>query len=181
MCGIFGIYSPRGNATRNRAEAAVARLTHRGPDDQGTWQSVHRKVCLGHSRLGLISLENGHQPALSENRNIVAVVNGEFYGYRALRQRLERQGHRFQLDSDSEIALHLYEQHGLNFVDYLNGEFSLLLWDECQQRLIAVRDRFGVKPLAYTVDHERSVLFASETKALLPEILHRSWDIQSLF
>lgn len=181
MCGILGVFSPAGNASHAQTLAAIERLRHRGPDDQGIWLSPDGRVSLAHRRLSLVALDNGHQPIFNEDRTIVAVVNGEFYGYRAIRQQLLAAGHRFQLECDSEIVVHLYEQFGLDFVHQLRGEFALLLWDQQRNRLLAARDRFGIKPLVYNIDNRRRVMFASEAKALLPELAAPSWDAESFF
>ena len=112
--------------------------------------------------------------------SILAVVNGEFYGYRQIRQQLIAAGHQFCSQVDSEIVVHLYREYGLDFVDHLRGEFSFLLWDGRQQRLIAVRDRFGIKPLVYHQSNEK-ILFASEAKAILPEIENPGWNMEGFF
>ena len=181
MCGIFGIYSPDQTALLSEAVAASGRMVHRGPDGDGAWQSPDRRVCLAHRRLNLVAPNNGHQPVFNENNKVVAVVNGEFYGHREIRKRLESLGHQFQLDSDSEVVVHLYEQHGLDFVNHLNGEFAFLLWDQKLCRLVAVRDRFAIKPLVYTIDNQRNVSFASEAKSLLPQRAENRWDLDSFF
>ena len=108
MCGIFGIYSPEKAANLAQANAAADRIRHRGPDGFGSWQSPDGQVCLAHRRLSLVSIENGQQPIFSEDNQVTAVVNGEFYGHREIRKRLESLGHQFRLDCDSEIAVHLY-------------------------------------------------------------------------
>ena len=181
MCGIFGIYSPEKAANLAQANAAADRIRHRGPDGFGSWQSPDGQVCLAHRRLSLVSIENGQQPIFSEDNQVTAVVNGEFYGHREIRKRLESLGHQFRLDCDSEIAVHLYQQYGLDFVEHLNGEFAFLIWDQKLNRLIAVRDRFGIKPLVYSIDNQRNISFASEAKALLPDRQTNDWDLDSFF
>ncbi len=178
MCGIFGTISLDGTGSIVNAAAAIERLRHRGPDDVGVWQNAIRTVALAQRRLSLVSLDNGHQPIFNEDQSIVAVVNGEFYGHREIRRQLEAEGHRFSLDSDSEIVVHLYERYGEDFVRHLRGEFAILIWDHRRAKLIAVRDRFGVKPLVYTRADDNCT-FASEAKALLPDMPEVSWDVEA--
>ena len=115
------------------------------------------------------------QPLGHARGDLDLVVNGEFYGYKAIRTRLREMGYRFTTDSDSEIALHLYDEYGLDFVSQLRGEFALVLSDRRSGELIAARDRFGIKPLFYTVVNGE-VLFASECKALLALGVPARWD-----
>ncbi len=181
MCGIHGIlslddrYVPEPSALR-----AMAQITrHRGPDDEGAYADA--RIQLGMRRLSIIDLSGGHQPIANENRTVWAVCNGEIYNFRELRSELRAQGHQFSTDSDSEVIVHLYEQHGDDFVTRLNGMFGFALWDVTRQRLLLGRDRLGVKPVYYLEDSRRLV-FASEAKAILrvpgvstelaPEALH---------
>ena len=106
-------------------------------------------------------------------------VNGEFYGYRELRERLRAMGYRFSTESDSEIALHLYQERGMQAATLLRGEFAMVIADERQRAMIAVRDRFGVKPLYYAVVNG-DVFFASEIKALLALGVPAVWDLEGL-
>jgi asparagine synthase (glutamine-hydrolysing) len=123
------------------------------------------KVALGHARLSIIDLSTGDQPIANEDQRIRVIVNGEFYGYEAIQSEVEGRGHRLRTRSDSEIALHLYEDFGLQCVHHLRGEFAIILWDETRRRLIAVRDRFGIEPLFYAW-HDDTLYLASEVKAL---------------
>src|SRR6202008_3179992 len=107
------------------------------------------RVALGHARLSIIDLVTGDQPIASEDELTRIVVNGEFYDYERVQRELEQSGHRLRTRSDSEIALHLYEDLGTQFVHRLRGEFAFVIWDERTRKLFAVRDRFGVKPLFY--------------------------------
>lgn len=167
MCGIFGTFSPNQATSIRIAKKAISQLEHRGPDAVGIWQSPAQYACLAHRRLSMVAPDNGRQPISNEDKNIVAVVNGEFYEHRDIRKRLEQLGHVFKSRCDSEIVVHLYEHYGLDFVDHLNGEFAFLIWDQKLRRMIAVRDRFGIKPLNYHIDAQLNVNFASEAKALL--------------
>ena len=107
------------------------------------------------------------------------VVNGEFYGYREIREDLRARGYRFSTESDSEIAVHLYREHGMQAATLLRGEFAIVIADEHQRQMIAVRDRFGVKPLYYAVVNG-DVFFASEIKALLALGVPAVWDLEGL-
>jgi asparagine synthase (glutamine-hydrolysing) len=104
-------------------------------------------VGLGHARLAIIDLDTGDQPLTNEDEQLHVVVNGEFYDFERIRADLEARGHQFRSGSDSEIVLHLYEEYGAHCVHHLRGEFAFLLWDARRQRLLAARDRFGIKPL----------------------------------
>jgi asparagine synthase (glutamine-hydrolysing) len=149
-----------------RLGAALETLRHRGPDDTGTWVSPNRRWFLGHTRLSIIGLTNGTQPMSDASGDVRMVVNGEFYGYKAIREELRAEGYEFKTDSDSEIALHLYLRDGMNMTRRLRGEFAVLIADRRNDAMLAIRDRFGIKPLFYAL-HEGSVYFASEIKALL--------------
>lgn len=142
--------------------------------------SPDRRTALGHRRLSIVGVENGRQPIASEDETVHVVVNGEFYDYRGIVQDLEGKGHHFRTRSDSEIAVHLYEEYGLDFVHHLRGEFALVLWDERRRRLVAARDRFGIKPLLYAVT-EGAIVIASEAKALFASGVDPEWDCESFF
>ncbi len=162
---------------QSRIERALTALHHRGPDGHGTWVSGDHRFTLGHTRLSIIGLENGEQPIASPDQRIHMVVNGEFYGYRDVRDRLRRDGCRFSTDSDSEIALHLYQRQGMQAVRELRGEFAVVIADEREGALIGLRDRFGIKPLFYAVV-KGEVYFASEIKALLALGVPATWDLE---
>lgn len=139
-------------------------MWHRGPDSEGLW--LDSGVALGMRRLAIIDLSTGDQPVWNEKRSIVAVMNGELYNFRELRKDLEKKGHKFVGNSDTEILPHLYEEYGDDFATELNGMFAIALWDLDEQKLILARDRFGEKPLYYGVFGDK-LLFASEPKVLL--------------
>src|SRR6476660_10552688 len=149
MCGIVAFFSRTPSLTPDLVECATRRLYHRGPDGQRHWLSADRRVALGHARLSIIDLATGDQPIASEDERTRIIVNGEFYDFESIQKELERGGHRLRTRSDSEIALHLYEDLGLHCVHRLRGEFAMVLWDERNRTLVAVRDRFGIKPLFY--------------------------------
>ena len=180
MCGVVAFLSRREPIAEGLVRSAVQRLHHRGPDKQDTWISGDKRVALGHARLSIIDLETGDQPIASEDGRVRIVVNGEFYGYEAIQRELEQGGHRLSTRSDSEIALHLYEDLGVHCLHRLRGEFAFVLWDEANRTLFAARDRFGIKPLFYAV-HNDTIYFASEVKALFAAGVPARWDCESLY
>src|SRR5262245_56790160 len=116
MCGIVAFFSRKDPVSPSVVQAATRRLYHRGPDGQRHWISSAGRVALGHARLSIIDLRTGDQPIASEDGSIHIVVNGEFYGYEEIQRELEQAGHRLRTRSDSEIALHLYEDFGADCV-----------------------------------------------------------------
>ena len=143
-----------------------ATLVHRGPDDEGLFE--RGPVALAARRLSIIDLDHGHQPIANEDGSVVVVQNGEIYNYRELKRELEGSGHRFRTDCDTEVLVHLYEQHGDGFAKRLRGMFAVAVWDGREGRLLLARDRFGIKPLYYRF-HEGELSFASELKAMLEQ------------
>ena len=163
MCGICGIASSNGPADPERLARMSATLVHRGPDGDGTL--TDGPVGLAARRLAIIDLQTGDQPIANEDGTIHVVQNGELYNYRELRAELERAGHRFRTHSDTEVLVHLYEQHGLDFACRLRGMFAAALWDSARRRLVLARDRYGIKPLYYRAS-DTGLEFASELRAL---------------
>jgi asparagine synthase (glutamine-hydrolysing) len=156
----------------------VRALHHRGPDGAGTY--VAGEVALGHARLSIIDLVGGKQPIGNEDGSVQVVFNGEIFNYVELRQDLLRRGHRFATQSDTEVIVHLYEDHGADFVERLNGQFAIALWDGRARRLLLVRDRVGIRPLFYTIADGR-LYFASEIKALFTQPrVERRLDLRAL-
>ena len=180
MCGIAGILTGASHKPPERAELAamIARLHHRGPD--GTGVLVDGAIGLAHARLSIIDLAGGQQPIHNEDRSVQVVFNGEIFNYVELRRELIERGHQFYTQSDTEVIVHLYEEHGERFVDHLNGQFAIALWDTRRQSLLLARDRTGIRPLFYTQAAGR-LIFASEVKALfaLPDV-RRCLDVQAL-
>ena len=169
MCGIAGFFQarPLDERAHGELERMVARLKHRGPDGQSQHVDLGRGLAMGHTRLSVIDLtRSGTQPIVDRERSLVLTVNGEFYDYKTARATLSARGERFETKTDSEIALKLYRRHGLQFVDDLRGEFAFALYDGQADRLILVRDRFGVRPLFYHLRAD-ALYYASEAKALL--------------
>jgi asparagine synthase (glutamine-hydrolysing) len=180
MCGIIAVVDPEGGISERVVHAGAQSLRHRGPDCQRVWLAPHRRAGLGHARLSIIDLETGDQPIASEDERLQLVVNGEFYDFERLRGELERAGHVFRTRSDSEIALHLYEDRGAPSLHQLRGEFAFALWNDRDGQLFAARDRFGIKPL-YWAMHEGVFLLASEIKALAALGVPLRWDPEVLF
>jgi asparagine synthase (glutamine-hydrolysing) len=180
MCGIVAIYSPSGSVSPADLERATRRLEHRGPDGQRQWIAGHGRVGLGHARLSIIDLTTGDQPIASEDGRTHIVANGEFYDFERIQHELELRGHRLRTRSDSEIALHLYEDLGAGCLYQLRGEFAFAIWDEVHQTLFAARDRFGIKPLFYA-RHAGALYLASEVKALFAAGVPARWNQQRVF
>src|SRR5271166_5821024 len=180
MCGIMAMYSAREPISAASLERATLRLDHRGPDGQRTWVSDDRRVGLGHARLSIIDLATGEQPIASEDEGLRIVVNGEFYDFERVQRDLHSRGHRLRTRSDSEIALHLYEDIGTACLRELRGEFAFALWDRFNDTLFAARDRFGIKPLFYA-HHDGTLYLASEVKALLTAGVPARWDRDAFF
>jgi len=180
MCGIVAVYSRREPISAAVLERATRRLYHRGPDGQRQWISPDGKAGLGHARLSIIDLTTGDQPIANEHETVRIIVNGEFYGYEAIQKELERAGHRLRTRSDSEIALHLYEDMGIQCLHRLRGEFALVIWDQANRTMIAARDRFGIKPLFYAF-HNEALYVASEVKALFAAGVPARWDTTSVY
>jgi asparagine synthase (glutamine-hydrolysing) len=181
MCGIFAMVSPRGTANSNTVKKALDRLAHRGPDGRGTWICPDRIAALGHTRLSIIGLESGGQPISNESDDLHLIANGEFYDHDRLTTELTARGHQFRTRSDSEIALHRYEEAGPECLPDLRGEFAFVIWDARKRTLFAARDRFGIKPLFYTELASGDVLIASEVKALFAAGAPAAWDEAGMY
>lgn len=169
MCGIAGFVNVTGRVSEAPARALELMshlLAHRGPDGHDTWLSRTRIAGLAHRRLAIIDVtQNGAQPMHGPNGTVIS-FNGEIYNYIELRSNLADRW-RFRTRSDTESILATYEVYGDDFAQHLRGMFAFALWDERRRRLIAVRDRFGIKPFYYA-SVDGILYFASEAKALLP-------------
>ena len=163
MCGICGIASGDGPPDRDRLDAMSAKLVHRGPDSDGSF--VDERVGIAARRLSIIDLAGSDQPLANEDETVHVVQNGEIYNYRELRRELERAGHSFRSEGDTEVLAHLYEEHGTGFAERLRGMFAVAIWDAQRGRLVLARDRFGIKPLYYRAAGG-GLEFASELRAL---------------
>jgi asparagine synthase (glutamine-hydrolysing) len=166
MCGIAGMAQthPDGSIDSAAIHRMCQAIVHRGPDDEGIF--VKAGVGLGMRRLSIIDIAGGHQPVFNEDKSIWIVFNGEIYNFPELRSELLARGHRFSTHTDTEVIVHLYEEHGADCVKKLRGMFAFALYDERAGRLLLARDRLGIKPLHYALDNG-SLLFASEMRAIL--------------
>ncbi|MFZ5652545.1 MAG: asparagine synthase (glutamine-hydrolyzing) [Bacillota bacterium] len=162
MCGICGF---TGYQDSRVIKNMTSRLYHRGPDEDGFYCDEY--VSLGMRRLSIIDLKTGKQPVYNEEKNVWVIFNGEIYNHKLIRQELQKKGHEFYTHhSDTEVIVHLYEEYGDGFPNYINGMFAIALWDTSKRRLLLVRDRMGVKPLFYTLV-SGNLVFASEIKSIL--------------
>lgn len=173
MCGIAGFTGARmmPDQARTLLASMIGTLAHRGPDGYGF--HVDEDIGLAHARLSIIDLATGDQPIHNPARTVWTVFNGEIFNYVELREALERDGRRFYTQSDTEVIVHLYDRYGEDFVDHLNGQFAIALWDATKKRLVLARDRAGIRPLFYTRDGG-ALWFASEIKALLAAVPSRA-------
>jgi asparagine synthase (glutamine-hydrolysing) len=166
VCGISGLISRDGQPDETRVRRINQAIAHRGPDADRTW--ARGRAVLGHRRLSIIDLSpEAHQPLLNEDGTIGVVVNGEIYNFAELREDLVARGHVFRSHSDSEVVVHLYEEHGVDCVAKLDGMFAFALWDSSRDRLLLARDRSGKKPLVYRRLPGGDLAFASEAHALV--------------
>lgn len=180
MCGICGLVSFAGDEPPERhiLDAMNEALGHRGPDSAGSL--IDGPAGIAMRRLSIIDLPGGDQPISNEDGRIHVVQNGEIYNYRELRRELERRGHKLRTRSDTEVLVHLYEEHGPSFVERLRGMFALALWDSRGGRLMLARDRFGIKPM-YHSSVGGSLAFASELKSLVRQpAFSREVDLDAL-
>ena len=165
MCGITGFVRNDGKPVD---EALLARMNeairHRGPDEDGFY--VNRSVGMAMRRLAIIDLKGGQQPIHNRDRSAWIVFNGEIYNYLELRESLEKLGHTFYTNSDTEAIVHAYDQYGTECPKYLRGMFAFAIWNEREQELFLARDRVGKKPLLYALVNGQ-LIFASEFSALL--------------
>ncbi|KAJ7244939.1 putative asparagine synthase [Mycena rebaudengoi] len=187
MCGLIAALfttdetsrRPSAKDLKSSLEASLDIIKHRGPDSRGTYLSADGRVGLGHVRLSIIDLETGQQPLSDEEGLIHCVVTGEIYDHDRIRAELENEGHSFKTKSDSELIVQLYKRNGFNLLFHLRGEFAFVLYDVKRRLLYIARDRFGIKPLYYTVSEDR-ILFASEMKAFMGMGWKAEWDITSI-
>jgi asparagine synthase (glutamine-hydrolysing) len=183
MCGIAGLLCPACDSMDGQSPAAMVRrmagrLHHRGPDSDGFVD--HPGVSIGMTRLSIIDLETGDPPIANEDGTVWVVFNGEIYNYAERRRHLIAAGHRFKTQTDTEVIVHEYEEHGSACVEYFRGMFSFAIWDAAKNELFLARDRFGIKPL-YVCESRGRLAFASEMKALLElPWVDLAWDADAL-
>ncbi|MGE3910500.1 MAG: asparagine synthase (glutamine-hydrolyzing) [Chloroflexota bacterium] len=172
MCGIAGALDlGAGPGALDTVDPMTACLYHRGPDEDGIYRDEH--VALGSRRLSIVDIAGSTQPIANEDETVWVVFNGQIYNYVELRGDLEKR-HTFRTQGDTETLVHLYEEHGPNFLHLLRGMFVFAIWDTRKRTLLLGRDRFGKKPLHYTTGGQAGgrpdrFLFASEIKALLEQ------------
>ncbi|MGA0846872.1 MAG: asparagine synthetase B, partial [Luteolibacter sp.] len=170
MCGIAGHFStkPLPDHASELLDAQLETIHHRGPDGRGQYLRHEKGIALGHTRLAINDIAGGCQPLHAVDARYVLTSNGEFYDFKRHRSSLMAGGDRFLTKSDSEIAIGLYRKFGLDFTKHLRGEFAFALYDQQEDELLLVRDRFGVRPLFYWVCPERdTIVYGSEAKAVL--------------
>src|ERR1700722_18964116 len=172
LCGIVGFTHKHWAPDSDRIRSATTTLIHRGPDQQGVFQS---SLCsMGATRLKIIDLGSGDQPILSEDGDVAIVFNGEIYNHQELRRELEELGHAFDSQCDTETVLHAFLEWDTDCFARLRGMFAIALWTKSTKRLVLARDRIGIKPL-YFARRGEDLFFGSELKAILihPEMERR--------
>jgi len=174
MCGIAGVLLFEKSCsivTAAYLEKMRDTMIHRGPDDAGIWVSPDQHVGFAHRRLSIIDLSAAAaQPMYNDDESLCLIFNGEIYNHQEIRKQLEGRGHRhWKTDhSDTEVILHAFQEWGIDCVQHFRGMFSFAIWDTRQSKLWLVRDRMGIKPLYYSIHHDK-IIFASEIKALLTD------------
>lgn len=166
MCGIVGFaYNGNRHVEREILEKMNGAIFHRGPDEDGFF--LKENVGLAMRRLAIIDLSGGQQPIFNQDKTKAIVFNGEIYNFQELRADLDRKGHQFYTNSDTEVIIHLYDEYGVDCVQHLRGMFAFAIWDEVEKSLFIARDRVGKKPLLYSYQSNGDLIFGSEFSALL--------------
>jgi len=174
MCGICGkLNLDSKKVTADTIASMCSVITHRGPDDEGIY--LDGSMGMGMRRLSIIDLNTGHQPISNEDATVWTVLNGEIYNYKELTAELVKKGHVFKTKSDTEVIVHLYEEHGSEFVSRLRGMFGLAVWDSKKKELIVARDPLGIKQV-YFLRETDAFLFASEIKSIL-QVLDKKREV----
>ncbi len=166
MCGIAGgtRFKSPSSISNETLIKMLGRIKHRGPDESGIYSSPD--VAIGNVRLSIIDIATGQQPLTNSTSQIWIAFNGEIFNYIELRDELAKKGYRFKTNSDTEVVVLLYEEYGIDFINKLNGQFAISLWDKRTKELILIRDRVGIRPLFYTTKN-KELYFASEIKSLI--------------
>jgi asparagine synthase (glutamine-hydrolysing) len=170
LCGVAGFTKLKFCPGPDRIRSAVQSIVHRGPDQQGVFES--HSVALGAARLKIIDLDSGDQPIFSESGDTIIAFNGEIYNHAELRMELEKRGHRFGTRTDTETVLAAFLEWDVDCFSRLRGMFAIALWTESRKRLVLARDRMGIKPL-YIAEHGADLLFGSELKTIF---VHPEFD-----
>lgn len=167
MCAISAIFAANDSLPIEESIKIMAEIqNHRGPDGKGIYTDLSAGAALGHNRLSIIDLSpNGRQPMFNEDSTVITVFNGEIYNYKDLKNALIKQGHIFRSTSDTEVLVHLYEEHGTEFLHMLNGAYAFVIYDKKKQIMFGARDRVGEKPFIYA-EGSFGVAIASEIPAL---------------
>lgn len=163
MCGIAGVVGPKIDDKEAIIGKMVAKITHRGPDDDGFY--VDKNIAMGMRRLAIIDLETGRQPIATEDGKLVIVFNGEIYNYKELKEGLLEKGHTFKTTSDTEVILKMYEEYGEKMLLRLRGMFVFSIYNTETNEVFIARDFFGIKPLYYLIQDEKVVAYSSEVKS----------------
>ena len=167
MCGIVGYLSGNHEVDEVQFQKSLMTLEHRGPDDSGIFISQDRKIALGHTRLSFLDLSaKGRQPLANVSKNLWITFNGEIYNYLELKEQLIKEGYDFHTGTDTEVILAGYQMWGVHIVEKLEGMFAFCIYDVNAKKALLVRDRFGIKPLYYSIQ-SNTLFFASETKAFI--------------
>ena len=175
MCGIVGFNWDDKNLVKSMSNL----ITHRGPDDSGFYTDKY--ISLGNRRLSIIDLsKKGKQPISNEDNTLSIVFNGEIYNFEELRNTLQKSGHKFKSDTDTEVIIHSYEEYGRKCVEKFNGMFAFAIWDSKKKELFLARDRLGIKPLFYYMK-DKKFIFASEIKSILKSRIKAIIDHKSLY
>lgn len=179
MCGIVGFIDERKKMEKKKLlEQMMQRIVHRGPDSEGKY--IDAKIALGFRRLSIIDLKGGSQPITNETDDLIIVFNGEIYNFQSLRKELEKKGHVFKTNTDTEVILHGYEQYQEKIVSKLRGMFAFVIWNKKEKVLFGARDHFGIKPFYYT-EMNGAFLFGSEIKSFLPHPdFHKELNAEAL-
>ncbi|WP_430816201.1 asparagine synthase (glutamine-hydrolyzing) [Carboxylicivirga sp. RSCT41] len=180
MCGIVGFINDGFNVEQKELvlNRMLTQIKHRGPDETGLY--ITPACSMGNVRLSIVDLSSGQQPLSNQDESLWIAYNGEVYNHVELKAKLEKKGHQFRTNCDTEVVLHMYEEYGPECLLQLNGQFAFSIWDEKRQSLFLARDRFGIRPLFYTQKYDQLV-YASEIKCLMehPEV-RRSMDYKGL-
>ncbi|MBQ7989444.1 MAG: asparagine synthase (glutamine-hydrolyzing), partial [Oscillospiraceae bacterium] len=165
MCGFTGFTNVKDNADKILT-GMMDRIVHRGPDSEGRY--IDDDIAMGFRRLSIIDItESGDQPIFNEDKSLVLMFNGEIYNYRDIRADLEKAGHIFSTNTDSEVLIHGYEEYGTDICGKLRGMFAFIIWDKDKRQLFGARDYFGIKPFYYG-KFGKTLMFGSEIKSFLP-------------
>jgi len=163
MCGIAGFISNNKLDSTFVLNAMLTRIKHRGPDECGLY--VSEEACMGNVRLSIVDLKSGQQPLSTPDGRFWIAYNGEVFNYLELKKDLERKGHVFRTNCDTEVVVHMYQEYGPNCLSHFNGQFAFSIWDEQQKELFIARDRMGIRPLFYTL-HNQGLVYGSEIKSI---------------